>query len=72
MANANELRSHKTGNHIKRNYHSLREIVQRGDVMVCKIALANHLADPFTKTLLQKSFDSHLEGFGMRDMIHLL
>ncbi|KAK4835749.1 hypothetical protein QYF36_014053 [Acer negundo] len=50
----------------------LREIVQRGDVTITKIASAENLADPFTKALPQKSFDGHLENMGLRDMTHLL
>ena len=72
VANSKEPRSHKRGKHIERKYHPLREIVQRGDVTITKIASAENLADPFTKTLPQKSFDGHLENMGLRDMTHLL
>ncbi|KAK1569067.1 hypothetical protein Q3G72_032160 [Acer saccharum] len=72
VANSKEPRSHKRGKHIERKYHLLREIVQRGDVTITKIASAENLADPFTKALPQKSFDGHLENMGMRDMTHLL
>ena len=72
VANSKEPRSHKRGKHIERKYHLLREIVQRGDVTIIKIASAENLADPFTKALPQKSFDGHLENMGMRDMTHLL
>ena len=34
--------------------------------MVANIASKNNLADPFTKALLQKSFDRHVEGMGVR------
>ncbi|KAK4855041.1 hypothetical protein QYF36_003447 [Acer negundo] len=67
VANSKEPRSHKRGKHIERKYHLLREIVQRGDVTITKIASAEKLADPFTK-----SFDGHLENMGLRDMTHLL
>lgn len=46
--------------------------MQQGDMMVLKIAYENNLADPFTKTLPEKSFNYHLEGLGIRDMSHLL
>ncbi|KAK4848667.1 hypothetical protein QYF36_015851 [Acer negundo] len=72
VANSKEPRSHKRGKHIERKYHLLREIVQRGDVTITKIASAENLADPFTKALPQKSFDGHLENMGLRDMTHLL
>ena len=72
VANSKEPRSHKKGKHIERKYHLIREIVQRGDVTVTKIASAENLADPFTKTLTAKVFEGHLEGLGLRDMPHLL
>jgi hypothetical protein len=66
VANSKEPRTHKKGKHIERKYHLIREIVQRGDVAVTKIASANNLADPFTKSLQAKTFDSHVEGMGVR------
>ncbi|TYK21329.1 retrovirus-related pol polyprotein from transposon tnt 1-94 [Cucumis melo var. makuwa] len=44
------------------------EIVQRGDVIVTKIASKHNIADPFTKTLTVKVFEGHLESLGLRDM----
>ena len=72
VANSKEPRSHKRGKHIERKYHLIREIVQRGDANVMKIASQDNLADPFTKTLTAKVFEGHLEGLGLRDMSHLL
>ena len=37
-----------------------------------KIALKQNLVDPFTKTLPERVFTSHLVGLGLRDMSHLL
>ncbi|KAA0046069.1 retrovirus-related pol polyprotein from transposon tnt 1-94 [Cucumis melo var. makuwa] len=34
VANSREPRSHKRGKHIERKYHSIREIVHRGDVII--------------------------------------
>ncbi|KAL0546872.1 hypothetical protein IC582_016790 [Cucumis melo] len=56
VANSKEPRSHKRGKHIERKYHLIREIVQRGDVIVTKIASEHNIADPFTKTLTTKVF----------------
>ncbi|WRX12109.1 Integrase [Theobroma cacao] len=72
VANSKESRNHKVAKHIERKYHLIREIIQRGEVLVKKIPIEKNLVDPFTKTLTQKSFDRHLEGFGMRDMSYLL
>ena len=66
VENSKDPRSHKKAKHIERKYHLIRDIVQRGDVIVAKIASENNLADPFTKALPQKSFDRHVEGMGVR------
>ena len=68
VANAKELRMHKKGKHIQRKYHLIREIVQRGDIILTKIASADNLADSFTKSLPAKSFDRHVEGMGLKYM----
>ena len=72
VANSKEPRSHKRGKHIERKYHLIREIVHRGVVNVMKIASENNLADPFTKTLAEKTFNRHLEGMGLKEMPHML
>ncbi|CAN4121880.1 unnamed protein product [Withania somnifera] len=66
VANSKEPRSHKMAKHIKRKYHLIRDIVQRGDVVLAKIASENNLADLFTKALPQKPFDRHVEGMGVK------
>ena len=66
VANLKELRTHKRAKHIERQYHLIRDIVHKGDVVVTKIASADNLIDPFTKSLLAKTFDSHLEGMGLK------
>ncbi|KAA0052795.1 gag/pol protein [Cucumis melo var. makuwa] len=68
VANSKEPHSHKRGKHIERKYHLIREIVQRGDPIVTKIASEHNIADPFTKTLTAKVFEGHLESLGLRDM----
>ncbi|OIT19146.1 retrovirus-related pol polyprotein from transposon tnt 1-94, partial [Nicotiana attenuata] len=66
VANSKEPRSHKRIKHIERKYHLIRDITQRGDERVLKIASEDNLADPFTKSLTQKIFDKHAEGMGVR------
>ncbi|KAA0048709.1 retrovirus-related pol polyprotein from transposon tnt 1-94 [Cucumis melo var. makuwa] len=68
IVNSKEPRSHKRGKHIERKYHLIREIVQRGDVIVTKIASEHNIVDPFTKILTAKVFEGHLESLGLRDM----
>ena len=68
-AQSKDPRNHKKGKHIERKYHIIRDIVARGDVVVAKIESANNLADPFTKALPQRTFESHLEEMGVR-LVH--
>ncbi|KAK6115898.1 hypothetical protein DH2020_008167 [Rehmannia glutinosa] len=68
----NFLLSIERGKHIERKYHLVRDIVQRGDVLVSKIASAENLAEPFTKSLPTRSFEGHIESMGVLDMSHLL
>ena len=58
VAQSNELRNHGKGKHVEGKYHLIRDIVQRGDVTVTKIATTNNLVGPFTKALPSKLFES--------------
>ena len=62
IAQSKDPRNHKKGKHIERKYHIIRDIVARRDVVVVKIDSVSNLVDPFTKTLPQRTFESHLEG----------
>ena len=66
VAQSRDPRNHKRRKHIERKYHIIRDIVARGDVIVAKIDNANNQANPFTKALPQKTFESQLEGMGVR------
>ena len=66
VAQSKEPISHGKGKHVERKYHLIRDIVQRGDVTVTKIATTDNLADPFTKALPSKVFDFHLYSLGLR------
>ena len=61
--------NHKKGKHIERKYHIIRDIIARQDVVVAKIESANNLTNPFTKALSQRTFESHLDGMGVR-LVH--
>ncbi|KAL0551698.1 hypothetical protein IC582_010787 [Cucumis melo] len=65
VANSREPRSHKRGKHIQRKYHLIREILHQGDVIVTKISSEQNMADPFTKVLMAKVFESHLHDLGL-------
>ena len=69
IAQSKDPRNHKKGKHIERKYYIIKDIIARGDVVVAKIESANNLADPFTKVLPQRTFESHLGGMGVR-LVH--
>ena len=66
VANAIEPRAHQRAKHIARKYHLIRDIIQRSDVTITKIASANNVVDPLTKALTQKVFEKHLEAMGIK------
>jgi hypothetical protein len=72
VANSKEPRSHQRGKHIERKFHLIRDIVERGDVTVCKIKSEDNLADTFIETLYSRVFEGYLEGLRIRDMSRLL
>ena len=72
VANNKEPRIHQRGKHIDRKFHLIRDIVERGDVTVCKIKSEDNLSDPFTKTLSSRVFEGHLKGLGIRVMSRFL
>ena len=66
IAQAKEPRSHKKSKHILRRFHLIREIVERGDVKICKIPTDDNVADPLTKALVQAKHDRHVVSLGLR------
>ena len=66
VAQAKDLRAHQKSKHVERKYHIIREIVSRGDVVVCKIRSEDNVADPLTKAIPPKLFDKHVEAMGIR------
>ena len=69
IAQSKDPRNHKKGKHIERKYHIIRDIIARRDVVVAKTGSANNLTDPFTKALPQRSFESYLDGMGVK-LVH--
>ena len=60
-----ELRSHKRAKYIESKYHLIRDIIERREVIVCKIVFKENLADLFTKALPAKSFEGYLISLGI-------
>ncbi|KAL4285029.1 hypothetical protein GQ457_16G019150 [Hibiscus cannabinus] len=53
IAQAKEPISHQRSKHILRRFHLIREIIDRGDVEICKVHTDDNIADPLTKPLAQ-------------------
>ena len=72
IANTKDSRHHKRSKHIDRKYHIIRGFVESGDMVVVKIASDDNLVDPFTKTIVARSFKRHIESMGKQNISHLL
>ena len=57
IALAKESRFHKRTKHIKRCFNFIRDLVQVGDIEICKILTDLNVADPLTKLLSQAKHD---------------
>jgi hypothetical protein len=53
ITQAKESRAHKKVKHVLRCYHLICEIIDRGDVKVCKVHTDHNVAAPLTKLLPQ-------------------
>ena len=65
IAQAKEPRSHQKSKHILKRYHLIREIVDKGDVKICKVHTDLNVADPLTKPLPQSKFEAHMKAMGI-------
>ena len=68
IAQAKEPRSHQRSKHILRRFHLIREIIERGDVKICRVHTDDNVDDPLTKPLPQSKHDSHTRSIGIRFM----
>ena len=68
IAQAKEPRSHQKSKHILSRFRLIREIVDTGDVKICKIPTDDNVADPLTKALVQAKHDRHVMSLGLRVM----
>ena len=66
IAQAKEPRSHQWSKYILRHYHLIREIIERGDVKICRVPTYDNVADPLTKPLPHNKHESHTRSMGMR------
>ncbi|KAL0353182.1 UNVERIFIED_CONTAM: hypothetical protein Sangu_0899500 [Sesamum angustifolium] len=68
IAQAKKSRSHHRSKHILRRYHMLREMVERGDVRIYRVNLAENTEDPLTKPASQITHSQHLGKMGLKQM----
>ena len=68
IANAKDHRSSKRTMHIKRKYHLIRELVENGDIKMCKVGTDSNTADPLTKPLPLTKHERHVGSMGIRFM----
>ncbi|KAI5409779.1 hypothetical protein KIW84_055291 [Lathyrus oleraceus] len=61
IAQAKEPRSHRRSKHILRHCHLIQEIIDRGDVKICKVPTLDNIADPLTKPLAQQKLMAMLD-----------
>ena len=66
IAQAKEPRSHQRSKHILRRYHLIREIIESGDVKICRVPTDENVVDPLTKPLPQANHDRHARFIGIR------
>ena len=66
IAQAKEPRSHQQSKYILRHYHLIREIIERGDVKICRVPIDDNVADPLTKPFPYAKHESHTRSMGMR------
>ena len=53
IAQAKEPISHQRSKHILRRFHLIREIIERGDVKICRVHNDDNVVNPLTKPLPQ-------------------
>ncbi|MFA1236598.1 Ty1/Copia family ribonuclease HI, partial [Klebsiella pneumoniae] len=66
IAQAKEPRAHQRSKHVLRRYHLIREIIDRGEVKICKIGTDSNTADPLTKPMTQAKHVMHTASMGLR------
>jgi hypothetical protein len=54
------------GKHIDNNYHYIQDIVERGEIKIHFVPLADMMADPMTKGLTLNQFRVHVTGMRLR------
>lgn len=64
---AKELRSHQHFKHVLRQFHLIQEIIEKGNMKICKVCTNDNVVDPLTKLLLNQRM-RHILGFQVLDL----
>ena len=48
-----------------RRYHLIREIINRGDVKICKVHTDLNMEDPLAKPLPEAKHEAHIRAMGI-------
>jgi hypothetical protein len=66
ITQAKKPRSHQKSKHELQRYHLIREIMDRGDVKICKVHMELNIADPLMKAISQPKYEEHMSSMGSR------
>ena len=66
IAQEKEPRNHQKSKHIMRQFHLIREFIERGEIKICKIHTDLNVSDPLTKPLPQSKHEAHTRAMGIR------
>ena len=66
IAQVKEPRNHHKTPHILRRFNLIRDIVERGDVNICKVHTDANVADPLMKPLPRPKHEAHMSSMGIR------
>ena len=61
-----EPQNHHKTQHILRHFNIICDIVERGDVNICKVHTDANVADPLTKPLPRPKHEAHMSSMGIR------
>ena len=68
ITQATEPKSHQRSKHILQCFHFIHEIINKGDVKICKVLTYNNISNLLTKPLMQQKHDFHTRSLGIRYM----
>ncbi|KAL4339871.1 hypothetical protein GQ457_08G027270 [Hibiscus cannabinus] len=66
---AKEPKSHQRSKHILRLFNLIREIIDRGDVKICKVHTDDNIVDPLMNPLAQQKHERHTESLDIKYVI---